>query len=164
MENQETSILDSNIVPQKTARRRDLLPWWIKIFTLIFLVAGIITPVVFILGLLKVPVYVALYGFETNNPISFAGLFLIGISLFKGITAWGLWTEKDWAITIGQIDAAMGIIICIFMMFIYPLINPSFYFNIRLELFLLIPFLIKLWRISGEWEELAESHHDRGTR
>jgi hypothetical protein len=156
MENQQTSILDSDLVPQKNTRRRELLPWWIKIFIWLFLIFGMVTPVVIILGLLRIPVYIALYGFETNTPISVAGLCLVGIFIFKGITALGLWTEKDWAITLGQIDAAMGIVICVFMMLIYPFIihQSGSYFNIRLELFLLIPFLIKLRRISDDWKEL----------
>jgi len=72
----------------------------------------------------------------------------------KAITAFGLWFEKDWAIKLGQIDSVIGIIICIYVMCIYPFIyeKAGFSFNLRLELLLLIPYLVKLSRIKSSWE------------
>ena len=73
--------------------------------------------------------------------------------LLKAIVAYGLWTEQDWAINIGILDTIIGILVCSFVMFIYPLINSAsvFFQNIRLELLLLIPFLLKLLKIRVEW-------------
>jgi hypothetical protein len=119
-----------------------------------------ISPIAFILGLFGIQFQISFYGFTTSNPLSYVGLCLIGIFVFKGIVALGLWTEKDWAIILGQIDAVLGIIICIFNMFIYPFINnhTGFGFSIRLELLLLIPFPIKLWNIKIDWQELTEGN------
>ena len=143
-------ILDSNFGGQTFVRRRSLLPVWIKIFTWIFLIFGVAAPFALMFGLLGIHFQLSLYGLETNDPISLIGLFLIGIFLYKGITAFGLWMEKSWAIIAGQIDAVLGIVVCIFVMFINPFLN-SFKINIRLELLLLIPFLIKLGKIKKDW-------------
>lgn len=149
-----TEILDSNLDGQiSNKRRRSLLPLWIKIFIWIFLVMGSIAPIGLIVGMFGIKFQLSLYGLETVNPLSFVGLGLICIFLFKGITAYGLWFEKQWAIIVGQIDAIIGILICAFVMMILPFIDThlGFKLNIRLELVLLIPYLVKLEKIKKEW-------------
>lgn len=163
MENNENQVLDSGFVtPQSNKRRRSLLPWWIKTFTWIFMIFGTVAPIGLLLGLLGFQFQISFYGIETNNPLSMIGIILIGTFLLKGITAFGLWTEKDWAIVLGQIDAIFGICFCIFVMFISPMIsNLGFKLTFRLELLLLIPFLIKLGKIKNDWRSLVETnvHH-----
>ena len=157
MENNEDKLLEEDFTrPEDIKRRRSLLPWWIKTFCWIFLIFGSIAPIGLILGLLGIQFEISLYGLSTNNPISIDGLYLIGIFILKGITALGLWTEKDWAINLGIIDAILGIIVCGFMMFVNPFINieNGFHLNIRLELLLLIPYLIKLDKIKGDWKKI----------
>lgn len=154
----ENTILDANLTKHENSkRRRSLLPWWIKIFIWIFLILGLLAPIGLVFGFFGIQFQISLYGFTTNEPLSIDGLYLIGLFLLKGITAFGLWTEKDWAITLGQIDAILGIVLCIFMSVIYPFINirTGFHFTFRLELILLIPFLIKLLKIKSEWKKLA---------
>lgn len=155
----ENTILDSNLIKQENSglRRRSLLPWWIKTFTWIFLVMALIVPVSIIYGLLGQPFQMTLYGFSTNNPLSTDGLFLAVLFVLKGITALGLWTEKDWAINIAMVDAILGIIMSGFMTIIYPFINiqTGFQLNIRLELLILIPFLYRLVKIKPEWNKLS---------
>ncbi len=59
----------------------------------------------------------------------------------------------------GQIDAILGIVICIFSMSLPFIVNrPGFGFSIRLELLLLIPFLIKLGKIKNEWLYGPDEH------
>lgn len=155
----ENTILDSNLIKQENSspRRRSLLPWWIKTFAWIFLVMALIVPVSIIYGLLGQPFQMALYGFSTNNPLSTDGLFLAVLFILKGITALGLWTEKDWAINIAMVDAILGIIMSGFMTIVYPFMNidTGYQLNIRLELLLLIPFLYKLIKIKPEWNKLS---------
>ncbi len=154
MENDQTDILDSGIVEHQV-RRRKLLPWWIKVFTWIFLVMGAMVPVVFVLGLTGQPIQLAFYGFETLDAASIIGIGLMLVFLLKGITAFGLWTEKDWAIQLGVFDAIIGIAVCIFSMFINPIIDadPGFNITFRLELVVLIPYLFKLRKIKPEWDK-----------
>ena len=150
---EEPEVLDSNIEEQVFVRRRKLLPLWIKVFTWIFLILGAFAPISLIFGAMGLSASLSLYGLETEQPLSIIGLSLTVVFVFKWITAFGLWTEKDWAITVGQIDAIAGLVICTFMMLIYPLIDatPGFTFNFRVELLLLALFLHKLGHIKSDW-------------
>jgi len=155
MENQ-TDLLQEE-VDSKYKRRRQLLPWWIKVFVWIFLVFGAILPVGIVAAVLGYNFQIALYGLETNEPLSLIGILLIILFLLKSIVAFGLWTEKKWAVNLGIIDAISGIVICIFIMLIYPFIDntPGFSVNVRLELILIIPYLIKLNKINTDWQSLT---------
>lgn len=146
-------LLDNDLI-NNLKQRRKLLPWWIKVCIWIFLVFTAIIPIAIILGALGYKFQISLYGLETNNPISIIGFILMALFLFKGIVSYGLWTSKDWAILLGLIDAILGLLVCSFAMFIYPFIgltegNVS---SFRLEILFLIPYLIKLLRIKGNWK------------
>jgi hypothetical protein len=156
MEDNQKEILDLNLSEQEWSkkRRRDLLPWWIKLFTWIFLILGSIASVGLVFGVLDMSFNISIYGFRTTSPLSALGLALTGVYLLKGIVAYGLWTEKDWAIMLGQIEAGLGIVACVFVI-LYKIINYSS-ISFRLELLLLIPFLYKLINIKEEWDKLAE--------
>lgn len=132
-------------------RRRKLLPWWIKVFCWIFMFFGLMSFICLILGFTNIKPALAFYGFETNEPFSLTGLIVISVGLLKGITAFALWFEKDFAIKIGKIDAIIGIVLCIFSMLVIPFLQDTFSITLRLELALLIPFLIKLNRIEKTW-------------
>lgn len=156
MDQIHNDILDSNLDSKEAIQRRKLLPWWIKVFCWIFMIFGILSPIVEVLGLIGFRFNQSIYGLETNDPISILGLSLSAIFILKAITAFGLWFEKDWAITLGQIDAITGIIICIYVMCIHPFIyeRAGSSFNFRLELLLLIPYLIKLNKIKSSWNKV----------
>ena len=131
-----------------------MLPWWIKIFCWIFMLFGLLSFVCLILGFTNIKPDLAFYGFETNEPFSLYGLIVISIGLLKGVTAFALWFEKDFAIKIGKIDAIIGIALCVISMVVLPFIQDGFNITLRLELVLLIPFLIKLNKIQKEWESI----------
>lgn len=135
-------------------RRRKLLPWWIKMFCWIFMLFGAMSIVCFVLGFTNIKPDLAFYGFETNEPFSLIGLLVISTGIFKGITAFALWFEKDYAVKLGKIDAVIGIILCVISMCVLPFFQDGFNITLRLELALLIPFLIKLNKIQKEWESL----------
>ncbi len=152
MEN--NNILDTEIDVQNAAlKRRDLIPMWIKVFIWIFMALGVFAPVGIVLSLVGVPFYDSLYGLETGDALSLMGLFITSLLIFKGISAYGLWTGKDWAIDIAQIDAKIGIAICLFVTFASPFMHleNGFIFNLRLELALLFPYLWKLKKIHFDW-------------
>jgi uncharacterized BrkB/YihY/UPF0761 family membrane protein len=137
-------------------RRRKLLPWWIKVFCWIFMIFGLLAFVCLLLGFTNIKPSLAFYGFETNEPFSVIGMLVITVGILKGITAFSLWFEKNFAIKLGKIDAIVGIIICVISMLILPYLNDGFNFQIRLELALLIPFLLKLNKIEKEWERITK--------
>ncbi|HEX6849475.1 MAG TPA: hypothetical protein VF144_20960 [Chitinophagaceae bacterium] len=153
MESPQQTVLTESLLQLKTKRRKGLLPWWIKVFIWIFLIFGAIAPLALILGILGYKFEISLYGFQTSEPLSLIGISLILMFLFKGFTAYSLLKEKIWAITFGIIDAIIGIALCSFAM-LYPFFSSHAGANLtfRLELILLIPYLIKMVRIKSDWE------------
>jgi len=149
----ESSFNEFENVTLDGKQKRKLLPWWIKVFIWIFMVFGVIAPIGLVFGLLGYEFTLSLYGIETNKPISIMGLVLIAIFLYKGISAFGLWTGKKWAIEVARIDAILGFIICVFSFLIIPIISDSesIGFSFRLEILLLIPYFLKLNKIQKEW-------------
>lgn len=138
---------------KSSIRRRELLPLWIKIFCWLFMLFGIMSFICLILGFTDIRPDLAFYGFETNIPFSLDGLIVISIGLFKGVTAFSLWFEKDYAIQLGKIDAIIGIVLCVLSMIVLPFFySKGLNITIRLELLLLVPFLLKLNKIQHKWE------------
>ena len=148
--NNQTDLL--NISDSPALRRRKLLPWWIKIFIWIFLVFGVIAFIALLFAPFGLKIPMAFYGLQTNDPLSLTGLILIAVFLFKGITAFGLWFEKYWAIWIGLIDSVGGIIICIVALVLQILTKAQ---NIQppIEILLLVPYFIKLKSVKRVWLE-----------
>jgi hypothetical protein len=147
----------ADIVQQMAGKRKDLLPWWIKVFMWIFLVFGVLAPIGLFLALLGYHFHLSLYGLETKDSFSYTGICIITLFLLKGITSYGLLRETDWAIQLGIIDAIVGISICSMVMF-YSLFNSgASVFNFRLELVFLIPYLVKLIKIKPGWENIVQN-------
>lgn len=117
------------------------------------MIMGAFVPVVFLIGLFGSNVQLSLYGLETNSASTPLGLLLVFLFILKGFAALSLWAEKDWAINLALADAILGIAICGAVMFIVPLLrqDSGFRFNLRLELALLIPYLLKLQKIKAVW-------------
>lgn len=161
MENEE--LLDLNQEDQQSSlpRRRKLLPWWIRFFCWVFMIMGGITPFAIVLGILGFSFNISLYGIETNTPLSVAGMGLTALFILKGATAFGLWTEKDWAIKLGYVDAIIGILVCIVVTFIQPMFDTSNGFMVsysfRFELLFLVPYLYKLSKISPQWKQAGSA-------
>jgi hypothetical protein len=149
---EEEQLVLESLVKENIIQRRKLLPIWIKIFIWIFIVFGALGVLGFIAGLFSVRFEASLYGLETDNPLSAVGLFICFLFVFKGIVSVDLWTEKDWAVDMGIADAILGIAVCVMVM-IMSFANSDSHFAFRLELVLLIPFLIKLWNIRTTWKK-----------
>ena len=156
MQENQTDLLTDELMQTTGVSRKKLLPLWIKIFTWIFLIISAFVPIVFVLGLMGYSAQLGLYGLETNEPLSSIGIIITVIFIVKGITAFGLLKEKDWAIKIGIVDATIGIAMCTFVM-LYPIINSDTKFSLRLELVALIPYLLKLLKIKTQWETFAKT-------
>ncbi len=149
------NILDDQQIQNLNLRRRDLLPTWIKIFVWIFLIFGAAIPIILILGAIGMNFSISLYGLQTMNPFSLVGLFLTLLFILKGIVAYGLLTEKEWAVKFAIIDAVIGILVCILVTAILPFLGNNNGMNIsfRLELIPLILYLIQMKKIKSEWEK-----------
>jgi hypothetical protein len=154
---EHNDILDINLVEnaatQNGIRRRDLLPKWIKFFTWLFMIFGALAPIGLIAGLFGANISLAFFGFETDEPLSVVGLGLIFLFTLKGFVAYSLWMEKDWAIQIAEIDAYLSVAICVLSMIFFPFsyTENTYSFKLRIELFLIIPYLLKLRKLKSDW-------------
>jgi hypothetical protein len=153
MEDNAEDLLTEIVQQLSAVKRKSLLLWWIKVFMWIFLAFGVFAPFGLIFAFFGFSFQLSLYGLDTQTPLSYIGICIILIFLFKGITSYGLLTEADWAIKICIVDAILGIAICVFVM-LFPLLssNSNARFSFRLELVLLIPYLHKLLNIRAAWE------------
>ena len=149
-EEKENSIFDDSFEVRRN--HLELIPLWIKIFAGIFLIGGIFVPITLLLGAFGFRFTMALYGLYTFSPLTPVGLLLLAIMAMKGILAYALWTGKKWAITLGLVDAGLGLIICTFLTFASLFLGYAMLFKIRLELIALVPFLLWLIKIKPVWE------------
>lgn len=92
-----------------------------------------------------------LYGFTTTVPFSLIGLSLVAVYMLKGVAAYGLWAEKDWGITVAMTDGLIGLVICIANMFVAAHATSGFSFYFRLDIIILVVYLIKLYRVQELW-------------
>jgi len=134
--------------------RRKLLPWWMKIFCWIFMIMGVCAVIALPASLFISHFHLSFYGFETNVPISITGLLILAVLIFKGFTAYLLWFERENAISIGKLDAILGVVLCLISMFVMPFISDNNKYEIRLELLLLVLYFRKLSKIEYEWDNL----------
>lgn len=149
MENEQL-LLETLLVDHKV-RRRTLLPLWIKLFCWLFMVAAGCVVVGLLAALFSFTFQLSLYGLESSELLSPVGLFIAFLFLLKGVAAFGLWMEKDWAIHLGMADAIIGIAVCAVVVLVLPWLDPQPKFVFRLELFLLVPYLRKLLKIKTAW-------------
>jgi len=156
MQETQEDILTDIVLQINNVKRKQLLPWWIKLFMWIFLLAGVSVPFGIIFGIFGYRFSMALYGLATNEFLSVVGITIASIFLLKGIVSYGLLMEKDWAIKLGILDASLGILICMLVM-VYSLLKfRGGYISFRIELLLLIPYLIRLFKIKPAWEKAVQ--------
>ncbi len=140
-------LTEKDIIDENPTYRKDLLPVWIKIFSWLFALSGLMTIPVVIIGLLGYQVDLAIYGFRATNIISSVGLGIVAIFFLKGLVSLGLLRKTDWGVDLALIDSFVGVIICIGSMLFYPQI-----LGFRLEVLLLVPYGIKMIRIRNAWK------------
>jgi len=103
---------------------------------------------------------VSIYGMSTDDSFSLMGLLIHSIIFYKAFTAYTMWTEKNIAMTLGIIDAIIGLIICVMMTIFYPIFelvgDGTYEINLRIEILFLIPYLIKCWKLQKPWKVLIE--------
>lgn len=151
--NQQDDILTDVVEQLNKVKRKHLLPWWIKIFMWFFLIFSVLAVIGFVVGIMGYRSNFSLYGLTSDNPLSTTGICIFLLFMLKGITAFGLLKEEDWAIKLGMLDAVVGIVLCVLIM-IFPtyIAGPDAKFNFRLELILLVLYLNKLLKIKYTWE------------
>ena len=137
--------------PDIKLNRRKLIPVLIRIFVWIFMIMGAFVPLVLLLALMGGSASLALYGIETTEVFSATGLLLTGLFVFKGLVALSFWMGKRSAILWAITEALLGILVCAWVM-VSAAMDDQPQLSFRLELLLLIPYLIWLFRIKHSWE------------
>ena len=131
-------------------RRRALLPWWMKGFIwLIFLFTAVI-PVAVYNAIVGDNFDVSIYGLESSKFASVISAVILALYFLKAAAAFGLWTERDWAITIAQVDGIVGIAVCLVTMFLMPALG-AMAFSFRIEIILLVIYLKQILKIKTTW-------------
>ncbi len=151
----QKNILYEQKTGQLSLRRRDLLVFWVKFCVWFFILQGIITPIYWLSGLFGRDIIMNLYGLKTTEAASFIGIIIPLFFFIKGIIAFGLWTEKKWAVTSAIIDAAVGLLICTFVMF-YPTDNILIQKTVFIPIGLVGLYLIEMIRIRKKWAQRIE--------
>lgn len=156
LENNGQDILTDVIQQLGSVKRKSLLPWWIKVFMWFFMITAVITLVGCVMASFGYNYEMSLYGLTTYDAFSLVGILITLLFTFKGVAAFGLFRETDWAIKIAMIDALVGIAVCVLMM-VLPFIKPELgiKFTFRLELALLFPYFIRLKKIKPVWENVV---------
>lgn len=134
---------------QSTTLRKDLIPTWIKVFSWLFLITGI-------LGLFGLLSYVFnpllninIYDINLKENSFILSMFSTLIIIFNGFTAYLILKKEDKAIEIARINALIGIVICITSTFLNLYLYDEF--KIRIEIIFIWFFYKKMDEIKLRW-------------
>jgi len=166
MEQETVPSIFDGIHDATAVRRKDMIPKWIRFFCWFF---AVFCPVwlafSLIIAVMQGTYNFSIYGLQGKGLLSAMSILSIASFIVKGTAAIGLLAEKNWAVKMAIVDGIIGIGLCVFSIIVYPLAtytnNGSFtstHYNLRLELLLLIPYLIKMFKIRQDWEEDRYAH------
>jgi hypothetical protein len=136
--------------------RKDLLPKWVRFFCWIFLVAGVLTPVLPMVGLFSsMQARFSLFGWEHfGSPLDLYSLLITAYLVLSGMAAFGLLWGKRWGWAAGMTVGILGLTLALGYMVVHsPLVESKggYGFRFRLEPFFQIPFIVVLWRRRSSW-------------
>jgi hypothetical protein len=143
--------------------RKLLLPKWVRFFCWIFLVAGVLTPVLPIVGLFSaMQAKFSLFGWEHyGSPLDLYSLLVTAYFVSSGIAAFGLLWGKRWGWAAGMTVGILGLTLALGYMVAHPpwvATQDGYGFRFRLEPFFQIPFIVVLWRRRSSW--LSQTNGD----
>ena len=140
-------------------KRNHILPIWIRVFTWFFALLALMVPVALVYGMLGLPFKLELYGVATHAPFSLTGIAILLLIAMKGVVAFGFILNRVWSVALGRVDAFIGIGFCLAMMImpLFELFYGRITFELRLELLVLIPYLLVMKRIKKDWESIEVS-------
>lgn len=156
-----TSVLETKTakaaIVDIVAYRKTLIPLWIKIFGWLFILFGVGVPITAIYSLATgMPMHYMLFGLSVYGSIgSPMAIFLMVLFIALAISAYGLLFGRAWGLTFCLMLGYISLAICIATTII-ALITQSGV-NIRLEIIILIPYLIRLHKIKDEWQSKANA-------
>lgn len=133
-------------------RRLDLLPRWVSTYILY----SAFLPIIFIsisqffgdFSSIKID------NFELKNFFSVSALIGYSLILFKLISAYGLWTEKNWGVNVALTEALLTLSLNIKNAFFYAMAKRIYSSYVDFNTFLLILFVVFLFTIRSKWKSL----------
>ena len=127
--------------------RKQLVPKWIKVFGWLFIIFGILVPIIGIFAAVSGATSgFSLYGLETTGSVfSPKAILIMALFIAHGACAFGLLFGKPWGVISCIILAYISSAICVYSMVMG---NGS---TVRLELLVLIPYLVKLHKLMPAW-------------
>ena len=136
-----------------TSYRKGLIPLWIKIFGWLFIILGFtVTGTGIFSAITGTPGAYSIYGLGVYGKIySPLAMFILSLFIVHAISAYGLLFAKDWGLLACLILGYISAAICIFTM----LTPTDTEINIRLELIVLILYLVKLHKIRKNWSAVS---------
>ncbi|CAM2069793.1 hypothetical protein SCOR_30740 [Sulfidibacter corallicola] len=146
-------------VDEIAAVRKALLPMWIVIFSWLFLIVGVGTALIWLFSAISGGQFSSsFFGFEASAPAFHPySLGLLGLYTYAAALAGGLLLKLRWAPKAGILWCLVGSTMCI----ISTVLSQFTVF--RLEILVLIAFLIKLKAIRPVWENGPQLDVDRDT-
>ena len=147
----DTVLTEQEASDDKSQARKALIPLWIKIFGWLFIVMGALVPFLYIGSLIfGFRASYTMFGLEyEGNARALMPLVISTVILINGLCAYGLLFGKDWGLTACIVFGYIGLLLTIGTMLFEIIFNGSM--MIRLELIILIPYLVKLHRLKAHW-------------
>lgn len=135
---------------ESAVTRKTLIPLWIKVFGWIFMVMGAVIPLLTIVAaVLGQPASYEIFGLKyRGSPFHPMALVISAIFLSLALSAYGLLFGKSWGLNACLFTGYGGAAICLGTT-VYSVSQGSL--NLRLELLVHVPYLMKLHKIKPLW-------------
>ena len=134
------------------------MPKWLKYFSILFAIIGLVIPIIIILNLLDFKPEIAIYGLGSNSIFDAMGIIILLVFIIKAIVSYGILRKEIWAFKLALFDGILGIVICISKFGLIDILSDrsNINFEFRLELLILIPYLIYIARNKLNWENQSK--------
>jgi hypothetical protein len=137
--------------------RQQLIPKWIRFFSWFLLVFSTGVPLIHLLGLAyQGPMSFAFLGFRyIGRPTDGPALFIAGLLLWFGLTAYGILWGRDWGALAGIVCGIMALLSFTFwLMMFLQMLGGGWIGRVSLpvDALLAIPFLFWLAGVWSRWE------------
>ena len=134
------------------------IPKWLKYFSFLFAIIGLLIPIIIILNVIDIRPQLAIYGLGSNSIFNGIGIIILLVFTIKAIVSYGILRKEKWAFKLALFDAILGIVICILKFGLIDILKDksNINFEFRLELLILIPYLIYIARNKSNWENQSK--------
>lgn len=131
--------------------RKKLVPMWIKVFGWLFILFGVVIPFTVVYSAINgAPVNFAMFGLSAHGSItSPMSVFLILLFIALAVSAYGLLFGRAWGLMLCLVLGYVSLAICVTTTVVTLVTSAGI--NIRLEIIVLIPYLIRLHKMKSEW-------------